>query len=99
MGRKGTWFASPTVRVLSGDNHKPTRDRNGKPQISHAHVITCDMTATNGNVLEIDSVLLGRHRPDHWRFNPFSMPEFFNPRASARFYQPRFGTRSRRGWF
>ncbi|NP_001191507.1 fasciclin-like protein precursor [Aplysia californica] len=75
---RGSWFARPQVRVLSGDKLKLSRDRSGRPKIGHAHVVTCDKTATNGNVLEIDSVLL-RPTPRNWRFNPFARRDDYWP--------------------
>lgn len=75
---RGSWFAGPQVRVMSGDIHKLTRDRVGKPKVSHAHVVTCDRTATNGNVLELDSVLV-RPSERNWRYNPFASRQSFWP--------------------
>ena len=68
---KGSWFSTPEVRVMSGWSLKLSRDRRtGLPKIGPAHVVTCDRTATNGNVLELDDVLM---KPAHktWMFNPF----------------------------
>lgn len=68
---RGSWFHQPQLRVMSGDKLKLTRDHSGTPKIAHAHIVTCDRTATNGNVLEIDSLLL-KPTPRYWAFNPFS---------------------------
>ncbi|XP_013095429.2 transforming growth factor-beta-induced protein ig-h3-like [Biomphalaria glabrata] len=65
-------FHQPHIVTLAEDRLKLSRTHDGIPKVGHAHVITCDQTATNGNVFEIDQVLLQEPHRNRWRINPFA---------------------------
>ncbi|KAH9504656.1 hypothetical protein Btru_062520 [Bulinus truncatus] len=68
----GHWFGHQNIRTLGDDRLKLSRTHDGIPKVGHAHVVTCDQTATNGNVLEIDRVLLQEPHQNRWMMNPFA---------------------------
>lgn len=69
---KRHWFDHSHVRTLAGDHLKLSRDKENRPKIGHAQISKCDQTATNGNVLEIDRVLMHEPPRPRWWFNRFS---------------------------
>lgn len=74
------WFDHSHVSTLAGDHLKLSRDKENRPKIGHALISKCDQTANNGNVLEIDRVLMHEPPRPRWRFNPFShWDDMFEP--------------------
>ncbi|XP_059149379.1 transforming growth factor-beta-induced protein ig-h3-like [Physella acuta] len=69
---RGHWLGNRQVKTMSQDLLKLSRTHDGIPKVGHGHVIKCDQTATNGNVLELDKVLLHEPHQHKWRFNPFA---------------------------
>ncbi|CAL1539608.1 unnamed protein product [Lymnaea stagnalis] len=69
---RGRWFGHSQVKTVSDDYLRLSRTHDDIPKVGHAHVVKCDQTATNGNVLEIDRVLLHEPHQHRWRYNPFA---------------------------
>ncbi|KAK3781061.1 hypothetical protein RRG08_046364 [Elysia crispata] len=82
--RGHSWFGQARLRTLAGYRVRITRDYSNTPRVERSRILTCDRTATNGNVLEIESVLLSRerfgyrrsrwNRPGFWERNRFTEP-------------------------
>lgn len=66
------WYEKAQVKTLSDDYLRLSRTHDNIPKVGNAHVVKCDQTATNGNVLEIDRVLLHEFHRHRWRYNPFA---------------------------
>lgn len=81
--RGHSWFGQARLRTLAGQRVRISRDYSNTPRVERSRIVTCDRTATNGNILEIDSVLVGRtryshrsrwNRPSFWERNRFTEP-------------------------
>ncbi|GFO03193.1 transforming growth factor-beta-induced protein [Plakobranchus ocellatus] len=76
--RRHSWFGHSRVRTLSGHRLRVSRDYSNTPRVERASITTCDSTATNGNVLEIDSVLLDR-RPFGYHRSRWNRRRYWEP--------------------
>ncbi|KAL8582947.1 hypothetical protein ACOMHN_006491 [Nucella lapillus] len=65
---RNPWWRHQRIRTLNGNSIFVTRDRRGRPVVNDVVIGSCDSTATNGVVHEIDAVLLPI--PEPWYMFP-----------------------------
>ncbi|GFR86594.1 fasciclin-like protein [Elysia marginata] len=86
--RGHSWFGQARLRTLAGHRVRISRDYSNTPRVERSRIVTCDRTATNGNVLEIESVLVPRERHSHRR-SRWNRPSFWDRnRFTGHFPEP-----------
>ncbi|CAG5136676.1 unnamed protein product [Candidula unifasciata] len=73
------WFGRSQVATVTGHHLRLSRDHDNRPKIGSAHVTRCDVTATNGNVLEVDRVLVQEQPRQRWREHNYHSWDMFEP--------------------
>ncbi|RUS72084.1 hypothetical protein EGW08_020156, partial [Elysia chlorotica] len=75
--RGHSWFGQARLTTLSGHRVHVSRDYSNTPRVERSRIVACDRTATNGNVLEIESVLVSRERHGYRRRSRWNRPSFW----------------------